>query len=70
MTTANKVTFVRILLVPFFVVQVLYYIDSGDEWHRFLAVLSFAIAALSDGLDGYLAQLAVLVVAQIGRAHV
>ncbi len=56
MTTANKVTFVRILLVPFFVVQVLYYIDSGDEWHRFLAVLSFAIAALSDGLDGYLAR--------------
>jgi CDP-diacylglycerol--glycerol-3-phosphate 3-phosphatidyltransferase len=56
MTTANKITILRILLVPFFVVQVLFYVDSGDEWHRFLSILSFAVAAITDGVDGYIAR--------------
>lgn len=56
MTTANKITIARILLVPFFVVQVLYYRDSGDELHRLLALLAFAVAAISDGVDGYIAR--------------
>jgi phosphatidylglycerophosphate synthase len=34
MTTANKITIIRILLVPFFVVQVLYYANTGNEWYR------------------------------------
>lgn len=56
MTTANKVTIARILLVPFFVMQVLYYVESGAEIHRLLAILSFAVAAISDGIDGYIAR--------------
>jgi CDP-diacylglycerol--glycerol-3-phosphate 3-phosphatidyltransferase len=56
MTTANKITILRIILVPFFVVQMLYYTNSGNEWYRLLALLSFAIAALSDALDGYIAR--------------
>lgn len=56
MTTANKITIVRILLVPFFIVQVVYYVETGAEWHRFLAILSFAIAAISDAADGYIAR--------------
>ena len=56
MTTANKVTIIRILLVPFFIVQVLYYVDSGHEYHRLLALLAFAVAAISDGVDGYIAR--------------
>jgi CDP-diacylglycerol--glycerol-3-phosphate 3-phosphatidyltransferase len=56
MTTANKVTIVRILLVPFFIVQVIYYVDTGHEYHRLLALLSFALAAISDGVDGYIAR--------------
>lgn len=56
MTTANKVTIFRIFLVPFFVVQVLYYVDAGNEWYRLLAVMSFALAAISDGIDGYIAR--------------
>ncbi len=56
MTTANKVTVLRILLVPVFVVQVLYYERTGDEWHRLAAILSFAVAAISDAYDGYLAR--------------
>lgn len=56
MTTANKITILRILLVPFFIVQVLYYVNSGNEWYRFCAVLCFAVAAISDGVDGYIAR--------------
>jgi cardiolipin synthase (CMP-forming) len=56
MTTANKITILRILLIPFFVVEVLYYTQSGIELHRLLAVLAFAIAAICDGVDGYIAR--------------
>lgn len=56
MTTANKITILRILLVPFFAIQLLYYEESGKEVFRLLAIVCFAIAALSDGLDGYIAR--------------
>jgi CDP-diacylglycerol--glycerol-3-phosphate 3-phosphatidyltransferase len=56
MTTANKITIVRILLVPLFISQVLYYVETGNEIYRLFAILSFAIAALSDGIDGYIAR--------------
>ena len=56
MTTANKITILRILLVPFFVVEVLYYANNGGEVHLGLAVLCFAVAAILDGVDGYVAR--------------
>jgi cardiolipin synthase (CMP-forming) len=56
MTTANKITIFRILLIPFFVVEVLYYMKNGDEVHRLLALLAFAVAAICDGVDGYIAR--------------
>jgi len=56
MTTANKITILRILLIPFFVVEILYYVKNGNEMHRFLALLSFAVAAICDGVDGYIAR--------------
>ena len=56
MTTANKVTILRILLVPFFVVEVLYYVNTANELHRLLALLTFAVAAICDGVDGYIAR--------------
>ncbi len=56
MTTANKITILRILLIPFFVVQVLYYVKNGNELHRFFALVSFAVAAICDGVDGYIAR--------------
>jgi CDP-diacylglycerol--glycerol-3-phosphate 3-phosphatidyltransferase len=56
MTTANKITILRILLIPFFVVELIYYVRSGNEAHRLAALLSFAIAAILDGVDGYIAR--------------
>jgi CDP-diacylglycerol--glycerol-3-phosphate 3-phosphatidyltransferase len=56
MTTANKITILRILLIPFFVVELIYYVRSGNEAHRLAALLCFAIAAILDGVDGYIAR--------------
>ncbi len=56
MTTANKITILRILLIPFFVVEVLYYVKAGHEVHRLLAILAFVLAAVFDGVDGYIAR--------------
>jgi CDP-diacylglycerol--glycerol-3-phosphate 3-phosphatidyltransferase len=56
MTTANKITIFRILLIPFFVVEVLYYTRGGNEVHRLVAMLCFAVAAICDGVDGYIAR--------------
>jgi CDP-diacylglycerol--glycerol-3-phosphate 3-phosphatidyltransferase len=61
MTTANKITLVRILMIPAFVTMALYYGESikrGEplEWQRYLAIAIFLVAAVSDGLDGYIAR--------------
>ena len=56
MTTANKVTIGRIILVPFFVVQLLYYFQNGNELHRWLAMGAFLTATISDFIDGWLAR--------------
>jgi cardiolipin synthase (CMP-forming) len=56
MTIANRVTIFRILLIPFFVVEVLYYVNTGKQVHYLLGLISFAVAAVCDGLDGYIAR--------------
>ncbi len=61
MTTANKITVVRILMIPVFVTMAIYYgqsIQRGAplEWQRFTAIMIFLVAAASDGLDGYVAR--------------
>src|SRR5437660_12869630 len=56
MTTANRITIFRILLVPFFIVEVLSYVERGEEWHRCLAIGAFGIAAICDGVDRYIAR--------------
>ena len=61
MTTANKITVVRILMIPAFVTMAIYYGESikrGDplEWQRYVAITIFILAAVSDGLDGYVAR--------------
>jgi cardiolipin synthase len=56
MTTANKITILRILLIPVFVVEVLYYVETENEIHRLAALLCFAVASILDGVDGYVAR--------------
>lgn len=61
MTTANKITVARILMIPAFVTMAIYYGESIQrheplEWQRFTAIAIFLIAAVSDGLDGYIAR--------------
>ena len=56
MTTANKITIARMLLIPFFVGEVLYYVKTGNETHRLVGLLCFAVAAICDGVDGYIAR--------------
>ena len=61
MTTANKITVARILMIPAFVTMAIYYGESiqrhdPQEWMRFAAIAIFLIAAVSDGLDGYIAR--------------
>ncbi len=61
MTTANKITITRILMIPAFVLAAVYYGQSVQrghplEWQRYLAIALFVIAAASDGIDGYVAR--------------
>lgn len=56
MTTANKITILRILLIPFFIGATIYYVRVGDESYRLTAILCFAVAAICDGVDGYIAR--------------
>jgi len=61
MTTANKITVLRILMIPAFVTMAIYYGESIQrgaplEWQRFAAIMIFLLAAASDGLDGYVAR--------------
>ncbi|MDR3456972.1 MAG: CDP-alcohol phosphatidyltransferase family protein [Verrucomicrobiae bacterium] len=56
MTTANKITILRILLIPFFVVEIIYYVRTGNEACRLAGVLAFVVAAILDGVDGYVAR--------------
>ena len=61
MTTANKITIVRLLLIPVFVLLGVYYGQSvvegtPDERLRYAAILVFVTASVSDGVDGYIAR--------------
>ena len=50
MNLANKITILRILLIPFFIASILY-----SKWQA--ALFIFFIAAISDGIDGYIARM-------------
>ncbi len=61
MTTANKITITRILMIPVFVMMAIYYgrsvqHGSPQQWQRWTAIAIFVLAAASDGIDGYIAR--------------
>ena len=53
MNTPNKLTLLRVILIPFFVVCLLA-VDAG--WGKWAALAIFIVASLTDTLDGYLAR--------------
>jgi CDP-diacylglycerol--glycerol-3-phosphate 3-phosphatidyltransferase/cardiolipin synthase len=60
-TVATQITVVRILLIPVFVGFAIYYargVANGEpeEWLRYAAIATFALAAVSDAVDGWIAR--------------
>lgn len=61
MTLANRITMVRILAVPLFILALFYYLRSiganaPEERWRSIALGIFLAASITDALDGYLAR--------------
>lgn len=55
MTTASKITLVRVILIPIYMVLLLLSKTCGD-WLRWVAVAVFLLASVSDFVDGYIAR--------------
>ena len=54
MNTPNKLTILRVIMIPFFVLFML--VPIGGDAHKWIALAIFIIASLTDTLDGYLAR--------------
>ena len=52
MTTANKLTILRVILVPVFMA----FLMMEPMWCQIAALLIFIIASATDGIDGYIAR--------------
>lgn len=52
MTTANKLTILRIILVPVFMA----FLMMEDIWCRVVALIIFVAASATDAIDGYIAR--------------
>ena len=55
LTFANKITIVRIVLIPFFIGTILYY-SSQRDFLRYVTLGIFLFAVISDVIDGYIAR--------------
>ena len=55
MNLANKLSILRILIIPFFVAFMVYYTPEKD-YIRFWALAFFSLAVLSDAVDGFVAR--------------
>ena len=58
MTTASKVTMVRIFMIPVFIVFFMmgYYMPDVIGCADFIAMILFIVASATDGIDGYIAR--------------
>lgn len=54
MNTPNKLTILRVILIPFFVLFLLS--DLGGIYSKWISLALFVIASITDWLDGYLAR--------------
>jgi len=53
MNTPNKLTLLRVILIPFFV---FFLLSTNIEYNVLYALIFFALASFTDALDGYLAR--------------
>ena len=51
MNLPNKLTILRVMMIPFFVFSLLAY-DGTNQCLRYVAAVSFVVASLTDLLDG------------------
>lgn len=54
MNLPNKLTILRVLMIPFFLVFML--ADFPGNWSKYVALAIFVAASLTDTLDGYIAR--------------
>lgn len=52
MNLANKITILRVIMIPFFMFFLLSNVENGQT----IAAIIFIVAAITDGLDGYIAR--------------
>ena len=55
----NKISILRIILIPVFIALILQYrrVEQGEgEWLRYIAIGVFCLAMISDVIDGYIAR--------------
>ena len=55
MTLANRITIGRLVLIPVFIVLIMSYTREAP-WFRIAALVTFIVAAVSDGIDGFVAR--------------
>lgn len=53
MNLPNKLTILRVIMIPFFV---LFLLNDNIPYHNIIAVVIFAVACITDALDGYIAR--------------
>ena len=54
MNLPNKLTVLRVIMIPFFVVFML--TDLGGQYSNYIALVIFCVASLTDMLDGKIAR--------------
>ena len=54
MNLPNKLTILRVIMIPFYVIFQMSYV--GGEWDKYVALALFVIASLTDFLDGRIAR--------------
>lgn len=55
MTLANRISLARLGAVPIVIALIVRY-DGEEQWPRIAALTVFLVAAISDGIDGYIAR--------------
>ena len=53
MSTPNKLTIARVIMIPFFVAFLMY--DIAGDAGKWIALVIFIAASITDTLDGYIA---------------